>query len=233
MSLSEGGYFLVDKPLDWSSFHVVNKIRYFFKYISKREVKVGHAGTLDPKATGLLIICFAKMTKVIFRFQAIPTLSTCENILGANRLSHDLETGITEEFPLGEVDAASVEKAASSLKGFITQQPPAFSAKKVDGLRSYTLARQGIESRRAEQLVEVSAFETQFEAPDKVRFRICCSKGTYIRTLAHDLGKKLGTGAYLSSLRRTAIGEYRIEQSLSLEQLEGQFIASSVRGLTD
>lgn len=223
MNETESGFFLIDKPIEWTSFGVVNKVRYIFKYLRKTKVKIGHAGTLDPLATGLLILCYGKMTKEIHRFQDLPKEYTGEIKLGSSRPSFDLETEIDQVFPINHITDDLIKNAAKNLTGKIKQRAPDFSAKKVGGRRAYSLARQGLETGIRENEVEVSVFETEFLPPDIIRFRVECGKGTYIRSLADDIGKQLGSGAHLLSLRRTAIGPYRIEDAVQISDLESRF----------
>jgi tRNA pseudouridine55 synthase len=224
---SDGGLLLVDKPLKWSSFDAVNKIRYLIKFILKKKMKVGHAGTLDPLATGLLIICYGKMTKQIAIYQAQTKEYTGEIKLGGITPSYDRETDVSQTFPTAHITEAEVKKAALSLRGLQMQRPPDFSAKKIGGKRAYELARQGLKTEIKENEVEVFDFDVTFNAPDMVSFRIKCSKGTYIRSMAHDLGQALNSGAYLYSLRRTAIGDFRVEDARSIEEIETDLTAIS------
>ena len=223
MSEQDSGIFLVDKDLGWTSFDVVNKLRFLLKFQRKTKVKVGHAGTLDPLATGLLIVCYGKMTKQIDSFMALTKEYTGEIKLGAVTPSYDRETEESETFPLGSLTENEIAEAARSLTGKQMQRPPDFSAKRVEGRRAYELARKGKETGLRENEIEVLEFETNFTSPDMVSFRVVCSKGTYIRSLAHDLGQRLKCGAYLYSLRRTAIGEHRIENARKISEIEKDF----------
>lgn len=209
---------LMDKPLDWTSFNVVGKTRNrLCRHLDRKRFKVGHAGTLDPRATGLLIICTGKMTKQITSFMGLEKEYTGTITFGASRPSYDMETEVDAEYPYEHIDAQRLEEAMQQFRGPFMQQPPIFSAKQVDGKRAYDAARKGREVKLHPCAVEVSEFVcTRLELPE-MDFRVRCSKGTYIRSLAHDLGKALGSGGYLSALRRTAIGPYRVEDALDVE----------------
>lgn len=205
---------LIDKPREWTSFDVVNKLRYKLKI-----KKVGHAGTLDPLATGLLIICTGKMTKQIESFMGMEKEYTGTFVLGSTTPSHDLETPVTKVADVMRLSENSISDAAQHFKGIISQIPPAHSAIKVEGKRSYELARKGKETTLKPREVEVKELEiTGIDLPE-VHFRIVCSKGTYIRSLARDFGEYLNVGAYLSALCRTRIGTYRLEDALKIEEV--------------
>ncbi len=204
---------LIDKPLKWTSFDVVNKVRWAGKY-----KKVGHAGTLDPLATGLLILCTGKMTKQIDTFQAQEKEYTGTLVLGKTTPSVDLETEFDAEYPINHISQEAINQAVSTLSGVIEQIPPAHSAIKINGKRAYEAARKGEEVIIKSRQVEVKEFEIDKTNFPEISFRIVCSKGTYIRSLVRDFGKLLDSGAYMSSLRRTRIGEFKIENSLTIEQ---------------
>lgn len=205
---------LIDKPLRWTSFDVVNKLRYILKI-----KKVGHAGTLDPLATGLLIICTGKMTKRIEEFMGLEKEYTGTFILGQTTPSHDLETELSEKKDISHLTEESINQAAHQLTGKILQLPPMHSAIKIGGKRAYTLARKGQDPQLTPREVEVSEFSiTSINLP-AVTFRIVCSKGTYIRSLVRDIGDNLGVGAYLSQLCRTRIGTHKLEDSLSIDEV--------------
>lgn len=209
-----GTVILVDKPLTWTSFDIVKKLRYHLKL-----KKIGHAGTLDPLATGLLILCTGKMTKQIETYQAQEKEYTGTFTIGATTPSYDLETEVENKKDFSHITQEELMKAAESLTGNIEQVPPIFSAIKVDGKRAYKGARQGEDVKLKSRTVEVKAFElTKVDLP-VVTFRITCSKGTYIRSLARDFGEKLGVGAYLSSLRRTRIGDFNVDDAKTIEEL--------------
>ena len=209
--LRSGVVFLIDKPLEWTSFQVVNKLRWVIKKIHNiKKIKVGHAGTLDPLATGLLIVCVGKKTKEIEVFQGKEKEYTGTILVGATTPSFDLETEIDKTYSIDGITASDLEKAAESLTGDIDQYPPVFSAVKIDGKRAYESARKGEKVEVKLRKVKVSKFDIDSSEFPKVHFRIVCSKGTYIRSIASDFGKALNSGAHLSSLRRERIGQYSI-----------------------
>jgi len=209
-----GEVFLVNKPYRWTSFDVVRKIRNALGI-----KKVGHAGTLDPLATGLLIVCAGRMTKSIDRFQAQEKEYTGTFVLGKTTESFDLEREVFDVADPSHLTHKEISSAAAKLTGEILQVPPAHSAIKIDGKRVYESARKGIEVIMEPRPVIVSLFEiTRCELPE-IDFRIICSKGTYIRSLARDLGNILKVGAYMSSLTRTRIGDFRLEEATDVEEL--------------
>lgn len=214
----QGKVLLIDKPLEWTSFQAVNKIRWHIKkQFGLKKIKVGHAGTLDPLATGLLIICTGKMTKQINEFQAQEKEYTGTFYLGATTPSYDLETEVNQGFSTDHISEEMIVKAKQSFIGEIDQKPPIFSAIKKDGKRLYDIARKGETTEIQSRKVTISSFDiTRIELPE-VHFKVSCSKGTYIRSLANDFGVALESGAYLSALRRTRIGEFSIENALSIE----------------
>ena len=216
----KGATLLVDKPKDWTSFDVVNKIRYRLKHRLKvKKIKVGHAGTLDPMATGLLIICTGKSTKQLHGFQGLDKSYTGTITLGATTPSFDQETAIDETFPIDHITPALLEEKRHQFIGDLDQVPPMFSAIKVDGQPLYKRARKGELIEVQPRQVHISSFDlTKINIP-AVDFHVACSKGTYIRSLANDYGKALGSGAYLSALRRTRIGHFHIEDAWNLETL--------------
>ncbi len=220
LDYAAGCAILVDKPLEWTSFNVVSKIRYLIRHhYGVKKFKVGHAGTLDPLATGLLIICTGKMTKQITTFMGQEKEYHATLTLGATRPSYDMETEIDAEFPIEHIDAALIEEGLNKFRGDFMQTPPIFSAKQVKGKRAYESARAGKEITLAACPVNISELEcSRFESPE-LDLKVRCSKGTYIRSLAHDLGMALDSGAYLSQLRRTASGSYRIEDALEIDDL--------------
>lgn len=212
LDFSSGEIIFIDKPLGWTSFKVVNKIR---KTIGIK--KVGHSGTLDPMATGLLIICTGKKTKELSNYLGLDKTYTGTITLGKTSPSMDKETEITETGIDENINEESIKNAAKEFVGEIEQTPPMYSAIKVKGKRLYKLARNGVEIERPVRRVRINSFLIKnIKIPD-VEFEVNCSKGTYIRVLANDLGKKLGCGGILSELRRTAIGEFRIEKALKVE----------------
>ncbi len=209
-----GQVLLINKPFQWTSFDVVNKLRYRLKI-----KKIGHAGTLDPLATGLLIICTGKMTKRIEEFMGLEKEYTGRFILGKNTPSHDLETEVSEEKDISHLTNDAIRAAARALTGNISQLPPAHSAIKIGGKRAYQFARKGQNINLKHRDVEVKEFDiTQVELP-AATFRIVCSKGTYIRSIARDFGEALKVGAYLTDLCRTRIGKYRLEDALNIEEV--------------
>ena len=214
-TFEEGKLVLIDKPLRWTSFDVVRKIRNLV-----RIKKVGHAGTLDPLATGLLIICTGKFTKKINEYMAQEKEYTGTLTLGAVTASYDLEQEPVDFKPYEHLTESEIRSATQPLTGDILQIPPAHSAIQINGKRVYELARQGKEVVIEPRKVNVKEFEiTKVDLP-QVHFRIVCSTGTYIRSLAHDFGKLLGCGAYLSSLCRTRIGDFKVEDAMSMEAFE-------------
>lgn len=221
----EGQVLLIDKPLNWTSFQVVNKVRWLIrKRFDLKKIKVGHAGTLDPLATGLLILCTGKMTKQIASFQGQDKTYTGTLVLGATTPSADLETEIDQQFEYGHLTEDAIKKAASSFLGDIQQQPPIFSAVKKDGKRLYEHARKGEEVEVPWRTVRVNHFDIKRVELPEVDFEISCGKGTYIRSLARDLGAKLDNGAYLKALRRTQIGNFKVEAAWQLEDFEQQML---------
>ena len=217
----EGQILLIDKPLEWTSFQVVNKVRWLIrKSFGIKKIKVGHAGTLDPLATGLLIICTGKFTKKIDTFQAQEKEYTGTFTLGATTPSYDLETEIDQTFDISDITPEKIHNAVNQFIGEIQQRPPIFSALKKDGKRLYEFARSGEDVDVPNRKITVSEFEiTKIELPN-VDFRVVCSKGTYIRSLANDFGKALNNGAHLSALRRTRIGEFSVENATHIAAFE-------------
>ncbi len=210
-----GEIILIDKPIGWTSFKVVHVIR---KITGAK--KVGHAGTLDPLATGLLILCTGKKTKEITNFQDGEKTYTGTITLGKKTPSMDLETDVIEEKPFEGIKKADIEEVRNSFLGEILQTPPMYSALKVGGKTLYNLARKGKTVKREPRKVNISKFLIKkIDLPD-IHFEIRCSKGTYIRVIANDLGEKLGTGGVLSSLRRTGIGEFSVKNALTVESFE-------------
>lgn len=212
MDFDKGEVFLIDKPLEWTSFDVVKKIRGRL-----RIKKVGHAGTLDPLASGLLIVCAGKATKKINEYQDLGKTYTGTMVLGKTTPSVDLETEFDSEKPFDHITPEQVVDAASRWTGDIMQVPPIFSAIKVDGERVYKMARRKEEVKLKPRPVQVPLFEVNTSNLPEVRFKIKCSKGTYIRSLVRDVGQALGCGAYMSELRRTAIGDFQVEDAFVLE----------------
>lgn len=217
----EGQILLFDKPLGWTSFQLVNKVRWLIRSAFKiKKIKVGHAGTLDPLATGLLIICTGKFTKKIEEFQGQPKEYTGTFTLGATTPSFDMETETDKKFETCHITEEDIYKATSAFLGETDQVPPVFSALKKEGKRLYEYARNGEEVDIPSRKIEITEFEITAIRFPEVDFRVVCSKGTYIRSLAHDFGKNLNTGAYLSSLRRTKIGGFIVGDALNMESFE-------------
>ena len=217
INIKEGELILIDKELNWTSFDVVNKIRYAIKKkFDIKKIKVGHAGTLDPLATGLLIICCGKMTKSINNFSAMNKTYSGKITIGSTTPSYDLETKPNIHYPIDHINEKLILKTAKKFVGKIFQTPPMFSAIKKDGVRLYNLARQGKEIKIDKREVSIDSFEiTSFNLPE-ISFNVTCSKGTYIRSLAHDFGKELNSGAHLSELRRIKIGDYSVKDSVKV-----------------
>jgi len=215
-NFAEGELLLINKPYKWTSFDVVGKIRNSLKPL---KLKVGHAGTLDPLATGLLIICTGKLTKQIDSFQAEEKEYTGTMVLGATTPSFDLETVVDQEFSIEGITEDAIYAATAPFTGDIQQYPPAHSAVKVNGERLYVKARRGEETELRLRNVTVSAFEITRIALPEIDFRIVCSKGTYIRSLVSDFGKQLNNGAYLSKLTRTRSGSFLLENAYEVKDL--------------
>lgn len=209
-----GEQLLINKPKNWTSFDVVKKVRYAVKV-----KKVGHAGTLDPLATGLIILCTGKKTKTINELMGFDKEYTGEFYIGATTPSYDLETEVDQTFPTEHITEELIKETAESFIGVISQIPPAHSAIKVDGKRAYSLARKGEDPKLKPRELTIHEFEiTDIQLPT-IKFRVKCSKGTYIRSLAHDFGKKLNSGGYLQELTRTKIGDYKLEDAYELDDL--------------
>ena len=218
--LEEGCTLLVDKPLDWTSFDVCQKIRYTAKYkIGADKLKVGHAGTLDPRATGLLIVCLGKHTKRLSAFQNYNKEYTGTIYLGATTPSYDTETRVDQVYPTDHINPDLVEQVRQSFLGAVDQVPPAYSAIKKHGVRAYQAARKGEKMDLKSRLITILDFEIMGIQLPQVNFRVSCSKGTYIRSRAFDFGKALQSGAYLKTLCRTRVGPFKLENAWNLENL--------------
>ena len=217
----EGNVVLINKPLTWTSFDVVKKVRNILRnHYKVKKIKVGHAGTLDPLADGLLILCTGKWTKKIEEFQNQEKEYTGTFVMGATTPSYDLETEVDQTFNIENLTKEKIESNTDLFTGDIEQAPPVFSALKKDGVRLYEYARKGIEVEVKKRKVHVRSFEiTRIELPE-VDFKIACSKGTYIRSIAHDFGKSLENGAHLSKLTRTKIGAFQLEEAIDLDDFE-------------
>lgn len=215
--LLEGQIILLDKPLDWTSFQAVNKLKYKLKseFNLPKKFKIGHAGTLDPRATGLLIICTGKFTKIIPEIQDAPKEYFTEIKIGAQTESYDTEKPEILHQNISEIGEEQIKETLEKFIGEIDQKPPIFSAIKIEGNRAYDLARKGKEVEMKSRKTTINYIkDVEIELPF-IRFTVGCSKGTYIRSLAHDIGQDLGVGAYLTNLRRTKIGDYLIENASS------------------
>lgn len=216
----EGHLLLVDKPLHWTSFQVVNKIRWLLKKkFGLKKLKVGHAGTLDPLASGLLLICVGKWTKRISEFQGMEKVYTGTLQLGATTPSYDLETEVDAHYPVAHITAEAIESVRNSFTGEQEQYPPVFSAIKKEGVRLYEHARKGEAVEVSPRKIHIHTFSVSAENFPELSFTVKCSKGTYIRSLAYDLGKKLHSGAFLSSLRRTEIGNFNVKEAYQMDDL--------------
>lgn len=218
----EGQIILIDKPLTWSSFQAVNKLKYILKrkFDLPKKFKIGHAGTLDPLATGLLIICTGKFTKKITEIQAQAKEYTGTITVGATTPSYDLETEINATFPTEHITEALILETTKQFIGEIDQKPPVFSAIKKDGKRLYEHARAGEEIEIASRKTTIYEFEITRIALPEIDFRVKCSKGTYIRSLAFDFGNALNSGGYLTALRRTKIGDYSVANGVLPDEFE-------------
>lgn len=223
MDFKTGTILSFDKPLTWTSFGLVSKVRYLLcKHIGEKKLKVGHAGTLDPLATGVLIVCTGKATKQIDTLQAKTKEYVATLQLGATTPSFDLETEVDATYPTTHINKEKIEEAMKKFIGRIEQVPPSFSACKVDGKRAYDLARQGKEVELKAKVLVIDEIELQDFNPTAMQatIRVVCSKGTYIRALARDIGLALESGAHLTALRRTRIGNYKVEDCYTLETFQ-------------
>lgn len=217
----EGCVLFIDKPLNWTSFDVVNKIRWTLKtQLGIKKIKVGHAGTLDPLASGLVIVCTGRATKQIMQYQDLDKAYDAQIRLGATTPSFDLETEVDQTFPWEHISKEMVDEALLKFTGEQLQMPPIYSAKSVDGKRAYDMARKGksIELRR--QLITISNLELQSMDLPELSVHVECGKGTYIRALARDLGEELKSGGHLSGLRRTRIGPHKVSDAISLDKFK-------------
>lgn len=214
----EGSVLFIDKPLEWTSFDVVNKIRWLLKTtFGIKKIKVGHAGTLDPLASGLMIICTGRATKQITQYQDLGKAYDAEVMLGATTPSFDLETEVDQTFPWEHISEEMLRQALDGLSGPQEQLPPIFSAKSVDGKRAYTLARKGKAVVLKKHPVTIHKLEINSIDLPRCSIHVECSKGTYIRSLARDLGESLNSGGHLTGLRRTKIGPYDVSDAISLD----------------
>lgn len=220
-SLKEGLILPFDKPRGWTSFSLVNKVRYqLCKYSGIKKLKVGHAGTLDPLATGLLILCTGKATKRITEIQEMPKIYEAEITFGGTTPSYDMETEIDKTFSTDHITKELLTEKINGFVGKSDQRPPLFSAKNINGVRAYTYAREGVKKNLKSQKIEIFSFEIiDFNKP-VLKAKIKCSKGTYIRAIARDLGSAVNSGAFLSGLIRTGIGDYTIDRAINTEKFE-------------
>lgn len=221
LDLAEGQVFRFNKPLHWSSFNLVSKVRTMIRYASGlKKIKIGHAGTLDPLATGVLIVCTGKKTKEIDNFQYQTKEYVAELALGATTPSFDLETEVDANYPTEHITRELVEETLKQFLGEIQQVPPAFSAVKINGKRAYEYARKGQEVEIKPKTLVIDEIELMEYSQTAIKIRVVCSKGTYIRGLARDIGEALKSGAHLTSLVRTRIGETKLEDCITIEQFQ-------------
>ena len=220
INLVEDGYVaVIDKPYEWTSADVVRKVKFRLQRMGYRKIKVGHAGTLDPLATGILLVCIGRATKRVDELQAERKEYVADLMLGATTPSFDMEHPVDKTYPYEHITRPMVEQALKSLEGERLQAPPLYSAKKVEGVRAYEFARMGEEVELKKALINIYSLTLEEYDLPRIRIRVECSKGTYIRSLAGEIGEALDSGAYLTSLRRTASGDFRVENALQLEEL--------------
>jgi tRNA pseudouridine55 synthase len=222
MDFPEGYVLNVDKPLGWTSTDVVRKIKYALERLGHRRIKVGHAGTLDPLATGVLVVCIGRATKRVDELQAERKEYIADIVLGATTASYDLEHPVEGEFPWRHITRPDVELTLRNLTGERLQTPPVYSAKKMDGRRAYEIAREGEEPEMRRALINIYGMELlECRLPDepRLKIRVECSKGTYIRSLAHEIGTALASDGYLEGLRRTRSGNFRVEDAQELKKI--------------
>ncbi len=224
VDLEKGGVILLNKPYEWTSFQAVNKVKYLLKhYYDLKKVKIGHAGTLDPLATGLLILCVGKYTKKIEEYQAQEKEYTGTFYLGATTPCFDKEKEIDNYYPTEHITEEDIYKAAKNFLGEQEQIPPVFSALKVNGVRAYAFARENKDVELKSRKITIKEFEITRIAMPEVDFRIVCSKGTYIRSIARDFGSYLNSGAYLTALCRTRIGDYKLSDAQTIEDIISEY----------
>ena len=224
-NFQEGEVLLIDKPLGWTSFDVVNSLRYFIRKVyNLKKIKVGHAGTLDPMATGLLIICTGKMTKQIDRFQGMDKVYVGQMHLGATTPSYDKETEPDRHFDISSLNLKKLQQAALRFSGELEQIPPLYSAIKIKGKRAYDYARKNEDVALKSRKVTVHRFEILNYEPPLAEFYVKCSKGTYIRSLVRDFGESLQNGAYLTALKRTQIGDFSLSNAYSLDAFKEEVL---------
>lgn len=217
VDFEEGYVAVIDKPLGWTSSDVVRRIKFKLQHNGYRKIKVGHAGTLDPLATGVLIVCIGKATKLVESLQAGEKEYTADLVLGATTPSFDMEHPVDKTYPTEHITRKLVEQALESLKGERLQSPPIYSAKKIEGVRAYELARAGEDVAVRKALINIYELTLERYALPEISIRVRCSKGTYIRSLAGEIGEAVQSGAYLKSLRRTRSGCYSAEEAMTVE----------------
>lgn len=216
----------VDKPLGWTSADVVRKIKFSLRKLGHRNVKVGHAGTLDPLATGVLVVCIGRATKMAEALQAEDKEYMADVVLGATTPSFDLEHPIDATFPTEHITRGMVDEALAALCGERLQMPPVYSAKKIEGTRAYEYAREGAEVKMRAALINIYSMEiVEYDMP-RIRIKVCCSKGTYIRSLAREIGERLGSGAHLGSLCRSRSGGFTLENAYSMDEIENSLLGA-------
>lgn len=230
---TEGYVLPVDKPLGWTSSDVVRKVKFSLRKLGFRKIKVGHAGTLDPLATGVLLICVGKATKRVDELQAQRKEYITEIVLGATTPSYDLEHPVDETYPHEHITREMIDRALEGLCGERLQTPPVYSAKMIDGRRAYEYAREGEEIKMRQALINIYSMEVLAYEHPVVRVRIECSKGTYIRSIAKELGEALDSGAHLQALRRTASGDFRAEDCWSVEELTARITRDKNSGINN
>lgn len=218
INFEEGYIAVVDKPLEWTSTDVVRKIKFQLRKLGYRKIKVGHAGTLDPLATGILLVCIGRATKLVDSLQAEEKEYEADVMLGATTPSFDLEHPVNRTYPFEHITREAAVEALASLTGKRLQTPPVYSAKKIDGTRAYELARAGEEVPVRQALIHIYELELLNYALPQIRIRVRCSKGTYIRALAQEIGQALQSGAHLTSLRRTRSGGFNVENAYGLDE---------------
>lgn len=217
INFPEGYVAVIDKPLEWTSTDVVRKIKFRLNRMGYRKIKVGHAGTLDPLATGILLVCIGRATKRVDELQAERKEYVAELMLGATTPSYDMEHPVDRTYPTDHITREKVEAALQSLTGERLQAPPIYSAKKVEGVRAYEFARAGEDIELRKALINIYSIMLEEYSMPRIRIRVECSKGTYIRSLAQEIGEALDSGAYLTSLRRTRSGDFTVENATSLD----------------
>lgn len=217
INFPEGYVAVIDKPLEWTSTDVVRKIKFRLNRMGYRKIKVGHAGTLDPLATGILLVCIGRATKRVDELQAERKEYVAELMLGATTPSYDMEHPVDRTYPTDHITRDKVEAALQSLTGERLQAPPIYSAKKVEGVRAYEFARAGEDVELRKALINIYSITLEEYSMPRIRIRVECSKGTYIRSLAQEIGEALDSGAYLTSLRRTRSGDFTVKNATSLD----------------